>query len=52
MLTVNLEGELALITGGGTGIGYAIASAFVDAGASVVMRQNNSGQKYFPLPTT
>jgi gluconate 5-dehydrogenase len=37
MLTVNLEGELALITGGGTGIGYAIASAFVDAGASVVI---------------
>lgn len=37
MLSVNLEGELALITGGGTGIGYAIASAFVDAGASVVI---------------
>ena len=37
MLTVNLEGELAVITGGGTGIGYAIASAFVDAGASVVI---------------
>jgi NAD(P)-dependent dehydrogenase (short-subunit alcohol dehydrogenase family) len=33
----SLEGEIALITGGGTGIGYGIASAFVRAGARVVL---------------
>lgn len=32
-----LEGKRALITGGGSGIGRAIAKAFIDAGASVVI---------------
>ncbi|MDL5045289.1 SDR family oxidoreductase [Oscillatoria amoena NRMC-F 0135] len=33
----SLEGETALITGGGTGLGFGIARAMVDAGARVVI---------------
>jgi gluconate 5-dehydrogenase len=33
----SLEGEVALITGGGTGLGYGMASAFVASGARVVL---------------
>ena len=33
----SLEGELALITGGGTGLGFAMAKCFVQAGARVVI---------------
>lgn len=32
-----LEGEMALITGGATGIGYGIATSFVSAGAKVIL---------------
>jgi len=33
----SLDGQLALITGGGTGLGFAIASCFVAAGARVII---------------
>ena len=33
-----LSGRAALITGGGTGIGAALASGLVDAGCSVVLQ--------------
>lgn len=36
-----LEGRLAFITGGSGGIGFAIAQAFVDAGAKVVLAGQN-----------
>ena len=32
-----LEGKTALVTGGSSGIGYAIAAAFMEAGANVVI---------------
>ncbi|MEX0770700.1 MAG: SDR family oxidoreductase [Balneolaceae bacterium] len=33
----DLDGKLAVITGGGTGLGYGISKAFVEAGARIVM---------------
>jgi gluconate 5-dehydrogenase len=33
----SLQGETALITGGGTGLGFGIASSFVQAGARVIL---------------
>lgn len=41
----SLESETALITGGGTGLGRAIAHAFVQAGARVIL----SGRRPEPL---
>src|SRR5262245_11095563 len=35
--TASLEGEIALVTGGGTGLGFAIASCLQKAGARVVI---------------
>lgn len=34
---ISLEGKTALVTGGGTGIGFAIAAEMADAGADVVI---------------
>lgn len=42
---MTLEGRSVLITGGGTGVGAALAVAFADAGASVVV----SGRREKPL---
>jgi len=39
-----LEGRLAVVTGGSRGIGFAIARAFVDAGARVVITARNADQ--------
>ena len=35
------EGKVALVTGAGGGIGLATASAFAQAGASVILADNN-----------
>lgn len=37
-----LEGKVAFVTGGGSGIGYAVARRLVDAGASVVLADRNA----------
>lgn len=39
----SLQGEVALITGGGTGLGFAIASAFIQAGARVAICGRREG---------
>ena len=38
----SFEGQVALITGAGGGIGLAAASAFAEAGASVIMADSNA----------
>lgn len=42
-VSLDLSGEVAIITGGGAGIGRAIAAAFADAGTSVVVADIDSG---------
>jgi NAD(P)-dependent dehydrogenase (short-subunit alcohol dehydrogenase family) len=41
----SLKGKLALITGGGTGLGFAIAKAMIEAGAEVII----TGRREHPL---
>ncbi len=38
----SFEGQVALVTGAGGGIGLAAASAFAEAGASVIMADSNA----------
>jgi NAD(P)-dependent dehydrogenase (short-subunit alcohol dehydrogenase family) len=40
-MKINFEGKVALVTGSSRGIGKAIAQAFVDAGASVMLTARN-----------
>ena len=44
----NLSGKTAIVTGGGTGLGQAMALAFADAGADIVV----SGRRLEPLQET
>jgi len=41
-MTTNLEGKFALVTGGTTGIGYAVAEALVGSGARVMITGQDS----------
>jgi NAD(P)-dependent dehydrogenase (short-subunit alcohol dehydrogenase family) len=43
MSEMQLDGRVAIVTGGGRGIGAAIARSFVAAGASVVIADNGTG---------
>ncbi|MGI9511889.1 MAG: SDR family NAD(P)-dependent oxidoreductase [Anderseniella sp.] len=47
-MQVNLEGQHALVTGGGTGVGAAIAVALAEAGAAVTI----TGRREAPLKDT
>ncbi len=40
----SLEGKTAIVTGGSRGIGYAIAKAFIDCGARVIITARNQDQ--------
>lgn len=39
----SLEGKVALVTGASYGIGFAIASAYAAAGATIVFNDHQSG---------
>lgn len=39
----SLEGKIALVTGASYGIGFAIASAYAEAGATIVFNEYQTG---------
>ena len=41
MVNFSLEGKIALVTGASYGIGFALASAFAEAGAKIVFNDIN-----------
>jgi NAD(P)-dependent dehydrogenase (short-subunit alcohol dehydrogenase family) len=43
-MNITLEGRVALITGAGAGIGHAIAKAFADIGAKIVIAEIDEGK--------
>ena len=45
----SLEGKVALVTGASYGIGFAIATAFAEAGATIVFNRNLWTRDLLPM---
>ena len=50
--TYDFTGQVALVTGAGSGMGLATARAFAEAGAAVVLADINRARPRRPPPTT
>lgn len=49
MVNFSLEGKTALVTGASHGIGFAIAKAYAQAGASVCFNSSALERRYLPM---